>query len=650
MKCNSIIILLLFFNCFLVIIGAALIENQIAIKQTNYSIIFDSNPSKCNIITLGKIEVIDKLTGDEINNINFDSFLPPLTILKVNSGDYYLITGNFFYTMELNQNNEIQSLVVGKNFTEKFLMKDLFDFGKDSYGFFLEKFNPSDSPLIKGKRVIIEPDELVLFDVFYDNVYFYFLRLNDYFGAFNHDFNGIENHISCVLIDSAEYACVFRQNDAIQLGTFIFQYKSESEIKEIICNQIFNISTEPIHDFAVLKDISDNRRKKILCIREKNTFLIKCNYSEISIQEIEDNSLEPSIQYHSSINNIELNEYYESLSFNMDNCYFTGFYQEYLFCCGEINKITCHRFTKEFNLINTFNFTMDGNNKDLIILNNIDYASLFYINEKGEEAIEPKLYEYFIYPPKCKNITADLYISKDFHKKINEFIHGKENIKYSFKFENLPSEFGTIYLGSCEISENIISETELQEFFDFHSSNTLLIGQEISIIYNVSLITYWSVCEIKLKNGSCYNSCENCSLGVINSSVDNHYCLACKNNYYPFSHNENNCYSKEEVRINHTNWYFNEDLGKFDLCNSSCSTCSGPSEKDCLSCSAENYLYNNMCLDNCPEQTFPSKNENEQNICLNCYENCKTCNDTGNSTEMFCTSCFFGYIKEGNNY
>ena len=69
----------------------------------------------------------------------------------------------------------------------------------------------------------------------------------------------------------------------------------------------------------------------------------------------------------------------------MDNCYFTGFYKEYLFCCGKSNIITCLRLDKCFSLINKFDFNKDGNNKNVTILNNNnDYASLFFINENGE--------------------------------------------------------------------------------------------------------------------------------------------------------------------------------------------------------------------------------------------------------------------------
>ena len=54
-------------------------------------------------------------------------------------------------------------------------------------------------------------------------------------------------------------------------------------------------------------------------------------------------------------------------------------------------------------------------------------------------------------------------------------------------------------------------------------------------------------------------------------------------------------------------------------------------------------------MKNCPEYTFLFKNETNQNICQECFKDCKTCNETGNSTEMFCTSCYNGYKKEGNN-
>ena len=57
----------------------------------------------------------------------------------------------------------------------------------------------------------------------------------------------------------------------------------------------------------------------------------------------------------------------------------------------------------------------------------------------------------------------------------------------------------------------------------------------------------------------CYPSCENCTLGAKYSSNQNHNCLKCKVNYYPFTNIENNCYNKEEGKI-HQDWYFNKTL------------------------------------------------------------------------------------------
>ena len=150
----------------------------------------------------------------------------------------------------------------------------------------------------------------------------------------------------------------------------------------------------------------------------------------------------------------------------------------------------------------------------------------------------------------------------------------------------------------------------------------------------------------------CYPSCENCSLGAKYSSNQNHNCLKCKANYYPFTNIEYNCYNKEEGKI-HQDLYFNITLEKFDLCNKAFLTCFGPSENNCLSCPTEgnniSYLYNNTCLKICPLHTFPFQNESNQNVCQECFKDCKTCNGTGNSTEMYCTSCYNDYKKEGNN-
>ena len=118
---------------------------------------------------------------------------------------------------------------------------------------------------------------------------------------------------------------------------------------------------------SVLNDIPEINEKKYYAQEKKNTNKIDCIMVKITIEEEDDSSPESIIHYHSSVENNNLNEYYEFLSFQMDNCYFTGFYGEYLFCCGRESKIPCSRFGQNFDVINNFEIIAEGSNLILIL-------------------------------------------------------------------------------------------------------------------------------------------------------------------------------------------------------------------------------------------------------------------------------------------
>ena len=59
-------------------------------------------------------------------------------------------------------------------------------------------------------------------------------------------------------------------------------------------------------------------------------------------------------EYTITIDTENLPNYIENLSFNIKNCYFAGFNNEYLFCCAYTDIITCKREDPNFNLINSF--------------------------------------------------------------------------------------------------------------------------------------------------------------------------------------------------------------------------------------------------------------------------------------------------------
>ena len=182
-------------------------------------------------------------------------------------------------------------------------------------------------------------NELVLYAIYENIVYFFYFQSNILFSV-ESNFDGYENHISCKLVNSSEYVCTLTQNNQIKIFIFIFNYITDLT-KGITCIKNLDINAYSDHDLSVLNDIPEINEKKILCARKKNTNKIDCIMVKITIEEEDDSSPESIIHYHSSVENNNLNEYYEFLSFQMDNCYFTGFYGEYLFCCGRESKIPC---------------------------------------------------------------------------------------------------------------------------------------------------------------------------------------------------------------------------------------------------------------------------------------------------------------------
>ena len=639
----------LFSNSFHIISGEKITENPIEIIQTSYSLVFNSNVDSYNIVTLGKILVIDKSTREEEKSIPFEVDIPPIAFLKIESNDHRLFAGNDYYIFSIDENDyEIQSIAGKTKIGEGFDLNALYDSGIDCYGFFAEKEDSTNYYPLVGKKVKMYSDELVLYAIYENIVYFFYFQSNILFSV-ESNFDGYENHISCKLVNSSEYVCTLTQNNQIKIFIFIFNYITDLT-KGITCIKNLDINAYSDHDLSVLNDIPEINEKKILCARKKNTNKIDCIMVKITIEEEDDSSPESIIHYHSSVENNNLNEYYEFLSFQMDNCYFTGFYGEYLFCCGRESKIPCSRFGQNFDVINNFEIIAEGSNSNLNIINNKDYASLFYINTISGIS---KLYEYFIYPPKCQNISIELIVTYTLKKNINEFFVRKENLKYYLILLELPLELGTIKLNDNTIETNdfgIDIDNNNQIFYFI--PNEILKEQKTSIIYKIYQETYSAICEINITVVQCYHSCKNCSLSIRSSGEDNHNCLDCKENYFPFSRNRNNCYNETEGR-SHTDWYFDNVNRIFDECNGACLTCSGPTENNCLSCPSEEgnilYLYNGKCFNVCPEHTYPDKNENNQYICNECYTNCKTRNETGIPTKMLCTSCFDYDIKFGNN-
>ena len=68
-------------------------------------------------------------------------------------------------------------------------------------------------------------------------------------------------------------------------------------------------------------------------------------------------------------------------------------------------------------------------------------------------------------------------------------------------------------------------------------------------------------------------------------------------------------------------------------CDDSCLTCNDASSKNCESCPETTFLYEGVCLKNCPENTY--KNFNLR-ACSFCHHSCQSCLGP---EKYDCTSC-----------
>ena len=227
-------------------------------------------------------------------------------------------------------------------------------------------------------------------------------------------------------------------------------------------------------------------------------------------------------------------------------------------------------------------------------------------------------------------------------------------------FDDAPYDFGYFFLEKNSYIEKITNSSKIKissndYIIDFNITDREKINfNDIIINYTLSIDndeTYTKQCQIKFNFpfALCYKSCDICSQDKYSTNNTNHNCEKCRENYYSSPIIKSNCYTLEEKEIN---WYFNKSNLSFGLCDEDCKSCSGPSKNECLSCYNNSYLYLGKCQNQCDSGYFGeliNDNDNYYYNCSKCYENCETCNEKGNSTNMKCETCKDNYIKYENN-
>ena len=406
------------------------------------------------------------------------------------------------------------------------------------------------------------------------------------------------------------------------------------------------MSSKPLTDFqgyenAILYDTSYSDYK-ILCAKIKDSNNIKCIIIHLELI-ISNNQIDSC-----SISSIEFADDYNFLfSYQKDNCNYTIFKSEYLFCCGKNDFIYCDRRDNNLNLIDDFYINHPGKISNLTLESNNAYAKLTYSNSNDDEC---HIYEYYIYPPVCKNNEITITTYQTFQISLSDLFEWKTNSKYYIYFKNILMTFATIKINDTIMHNNekkLIKDTDY--LYIISNDETEIKNSSINFVVLIEE-TYSEVCQIYLTIEPCYHSCKKCSKSIYNSDSSEHNCIECKENYFPFVDNYSNCFSLNEKEIN---WFFEAHLEIFQLCHSSCLQCNGPDRNNCLSCLSNDiyYLYKGECLIQCPIGTFQSTNSNYDGnlICEDCYKNCETCNKKGNSIQMNCNSCSYNkiYYNEG---
>lgn len=128
----------------------------------------------------------------------------------------------------------------------------------------------------------------------------------------------------------------------------------------------------------------------------------------------------------------------------------------------------------------------------------------------------------------------------------------------------------------------------------------------------------------------CHDSCENCTGG------QEYHCSACATGYLEILDNVGMLQSCISA-CPRMDQYYDSANGVCELCNSECSTCSGPASADCLTCPSGKMLHMNQCEQECPEGYASS----DGSTCVACTDSrCTRCSE---NNPGICLGCSAGF-------
>ena len=469
----------------------------------------------------------------------------------------------------------------------------------------------------------------------------------------------MEHKMSCKRIENGQYLCTFLYGYIVNV--YVFSHLLDSSLQcsmkktKVISmsNTLNNHVNLEVYDTNVIN-------KKLICAVNRDTSENECLLIMVQISK--------TTGYYSCVQRViystsEIIIKSPSQNPTTQECVITTLSSENLLCCAGTDKIKCSRILQDNTLKQTFDIEIQGANSKLkIFSDHTSYANFFFMNKLSDQN---KIYEYTIYIPTCSDLDYSIIVYHSINENragnednLSDLFTRKTNTEYYFEFEDLPDEFGDLLVnGQKLILENntkFLLKNGEDYILDFNSTNDKTVTN-FQIPYTISIKeSYSASCKITLSILPCYDSCLRCSKDKSQSTPQDHNCIEdkCKVGYYPSPLILTNCFSEDEKELN---WYLDYNIMRFALCDNKCSSCYGPNQDNCLTCFDPNdkpdlaYLYHEACINECPEGTYSVQQPEKYYKCKNCYENCKTCSESGNYNTMKCDSCFENNIKYGTN-
>ena len=484
-----------------------------------------------------------------------------------------------------------------------------------------------------------------------------FLKKGVYY-KFNVASTSMEQKMSCKRVESGQYLCFVVYGYAVHAYLMSHILSSDFVTCEMKQTNFSSFNIFNSHSNIEVYDTQETNRK-LLCAININTNENECLVFLVQIEKTTSFiSCSQTVRYGTSSISIR----FPSQPSSREECVLTSLASETLICCGGSDIIKCSRILSDNTLKATFDIEIPGQNTKLKIFSDYStYANFFFMNDNDGK----KIYEYFIYIPTCQNLDYSIIIYHSINENkignednLSDLFVRKTNTEYYFEFEELPDEYGDLLINGQKMilgnNTKFLLENGESYILDFNSTNDKSITN-FQIPYTISITeSYSASCIINLSILPCYDSCTRCFKDKSQSTSDNHNCIEekCKLGYYPSPLLATNCFSEDEKELN---WYLDYNIMRFALCDNNCASCYGPNSDNCLTCFDPNnkpdlgYLYQDKCINECPEGTYSVKQSENYYKCKKCYENCKTCSTIGNFNTMNCDTCFENDIKYNKN-